>query len=147
MSSMTETLTGTEETKAFAGRMLASLIPSKDHATIVGLSGNLGSGKTTFVQCAAKELGILEPVVSPTFILAKYYDLKDAPWKKMIHIDGYRIDVPNEIEVLKWNDMIMHKDYIVFFEWPERIGALFPDFATMLSFEFIDEKTRNVTRV
>lgn len=146
MAHMTETLTGTEETKAFAQRTLALLTPSKDRATIVGLSGNLGSGKTTFVQYVAKEFNIPELVVSPTFVLAKYYDLKDAPWKKMVHIDGYRIDVPNEIEVLKWNDMIMNKDYIVFFEWPERIGALFPDFATMLSFEFIDEKTRNVIR-
>lgn len=142
---MTETLVGVDMTEEFAKRFLSSLAPSKDRATLVGLSGDLGSGKTTFVKYLARLLSVEQEVVSPTFVLAKYYDLTGKEWRHLVHIDGYRIDDPNEVGVLKWEDMIGDKDNIIFFEWPERIGARFPGDAAMLHFEFVDEETRNVT--
>ena len=144
---MTELLTGTAATAAFAKKFLGMLIPSKDGATIVGLSGDLGSGKTTFVKYLAESLGIKDEILSPTFVLAKYYDIPRSAWKKMVHIDAYRIDDPGEIKVLKWENMITVKDQLVVVEWPERIGAQFPDTAVVIRFEFVNEQTRNVTIV
>ena len=142
---MNEILVGTTQTEEFAKRFLATLLPSKHKATIVGLSGDLGSGKTTFVKYLAKEMGITDEVVSPTFILAKYYELSGAKWKRMIHIDAYRLDDPDEIEVLKWEDMIADSRNLILFEWPERIGTKFPADATLLHLTFINEDTRNIS--
>ena len=142
---MDEILIGNQMTEEFAERFFTTLIPSGTGATVVGLSGDLGSGKTTFVKYLANALGISEDVVSPTFILAKYYNLSGKSWKKMIHIDGYRLDDPNEIEVLKWKDMITDPKNLICFEWPERIGGLFPTDAMMLRFTFVDEHTRHIT--
>lgn len=144
MAFMSETLVGTTQTEEFAKRFLITLLPSKHKATIVGLSGDLGSGKTTFVKYLAKEIGITDEVVSPTFILAKYYELAGAKWKRLIHIDAYRFDDPDEIEVLKWEDMIADTSNLILFEWPERIGARFPVDATLLRLTFINEDTRNI---
>ena len=141
---MEETLVGVKKTEEFASRFLSTLTPAKNGATLVGLSGDLGSGKTTFVKYLAKALHVEEEIVSPTFILAKYYTLSGQKWKQMIHIDGYRLDVPDEIGVLKWEDMLADNNNLVFFEWPERIAERFPSTAKMLRFTFIDEQTRNV---
>ncbi len=142
---MNETLVGTEKTEEFAKQFLSTLLPVNQAATVVGLSGDLGSGKTTFVKYVARALGIKDEIVSPTFILAKYYSLSGAKWKRMIHIDGYRLDDPEEIAVLKWEDMISDSSNLVFFEWPERISEKFPADARMLQFTFVDENTRNVS--
>ena len=142
---MNEILVGTTQTKEFAKRFLPTLLPSKNKATIVGLCGDLGSGKTTLVKYLAKEMGITDEVVSPTFILAKYYELSGAKWKRMIHIDAYRLDDPDEIEVLKWEDMIADSRNLILFEWPERIGTKFPADAIQLHLTFINEDTRNIS--
>ncbi|MEK7107922.1 MAG: tRNA (adenosine(37)-N6)-threonylcarbamoyltransferase complex ATPase subunit type 1 TsaE [Patescibacteria group bacterium] len=63
------------ETEKFAAEFVAKLAPKKDEATLVALSGELGSGKTTFVQCVARALGIKETITSPTFVLIKSYQL------------------------------------------------------------------------
>ena len=141
---MNETLVGTTQTKEFAKRFLPTLLPSKNKATIIGLCGDLGSGKTTLVKYLAKEMGITDEVVSPTFILAKYYELSGAKWKRMIHIDAYRLDDADEIGVLKWEDMIADSRNLILFEWPERIGTKFPADAILLHLTFVNEDTRNI---
>ena len=83
-----------------------SLATARDErATIVALSGDLGAGKTTFVQALAKELGVDTTVQSPTYVLMKSYSLPEGlnPWgakrrfKRLIHIDAYRLENPSEL--------------------------------------------------
>jgi tRNA threonylcarbamoyladenosine biosynthesis protein TsaE len=68
---------------------------------VIFLNGDLGAGKTTFTKYFAKVLGIIENVISPTFILRKDYEfnIKDKEYI-LIHIDGYRFDKPEESKVL-----------------------------------------------
>ena len=130
--------------RAFAQEFLEALRSFPDRATIVGLSGDLGSGKTAFVKEAAGLLGVEEEVLSPTFVIAKFYDLHGAKWKRLVHIDAYRIERPEEIRALKWDTITRDPNNLVFIEWPEQLGALFPTDAQILHFQFIDETTRSV---
>jgi tRNA threonylcarbamoyladenosine biosynthesis protein TsaE len=94
---------------------------------IVGLRGNLGAGKTKFSQEVAKLLGVTEPVISPTYILAKTYTTKHPQWKKMLHIDAYRFETPEEAKVLEIERQTQ-KGTLVLIEWPDLAeGVIQPD--------------------
>jgi tRNA threonylcarbamoyladenosine biosynthesis protein TsaE len=82
-----------EETEEIATDFLEKIsVGVYDTALVVGLYGDLGSGKTTFVQDIAKIFGIKEFVTSPTFVIEKIYNVNHPSFKKIIHIDAYRID-------------------------------------------------------
>lgn len=134
-----------EEMKVFAEAYISTLIPKDQYATIVGLSGDLGSGKTTFTKSLAEALGISEPVLSPTFILAKYYTIDGNKWDELVHIDAYRIEDADEITVLRWDEIIVNPKKLIIVEWPEQLGKHFPSFASTLKFNFINDHTRTIT--
>src|SRR3954467_4844871 len=101
-----------EETEALAAELAGTLAAGD----VVALSGELGSGKTTFVRGAARALGVIEPVASPTFTIGHRYD---AP-TPVAHLDLYRISglAPEE-----WGDLEPYFDgAVVFVEWPEHGG-------------------------
>ncbi len=116
-----------DEVAEVARALLASVAPSIDTATIIGLSGDLGAGKTTLVQAIGKVLGVDETIVSPTFVIAKYYNTRTETFQKLIHIDAYRIEDPQEMNVLGWDTICSEPQTLVVVEWPERIEALLPD--------------------
>ncbi len=106
---------------------LAEKNKSETGATIITLSGTLGAGKTTFTKAFAKVLGVKSRVSSPTFILMKFFALpKDAPWKQLIHIDAYRLEKPEEILAIGWEDYAIDSDNLMVIEWPEQIKKLLP---------------------
>ena len=130
----------------FAEKYLSELVPEDGGATVLGLSGDLGSGKTAFTKALAKVLGIEQEVLSPTFVLAKYYPIKKhPPFSKLIHIDLYRIDNPEEVSALRFDEMLLDRHNLVIVEWPEQAGKFFPPSAPVLSFRFIDELSRGIT--
>ena len=107
-------------------------------ALIICLSGDLGAGKTTFVQTCASLLGIEERITSPTFVIMKKYKLNEgevlgevAPkldikqYKNLIHIDAYRLGGERDLESLRFMDFVKDRANIIFIEWPERLlGAI-----------------------
>lgn len=95
-------------------------------ATVVGLLGDLGAGKTTFTQFVAKYLGIKNKVNSPTFVIIKKYPLKIRNYKFLIHIDAYRLKNENELLRLGWQEIINDKEHLVFIEWPENAIKAMP---------------------
>jgi tRNA threonylcarbamoyladenosine biosynthesis protein TsaE len=117
----------TENDTAIVAQKVLSMLDNGSTATIVGLSGDLGAGKTTLVKAIAKELGITETITSPTFVIAKYYDTKDARFTKLIHIDAYRIEDPKELEVLGWDSIKKEPNTLVVIEWPEKVEELLPE--------------------
>ncbi len=141
---MTRMIPSIAEMKGFAREFLSTLAPHKEQATIVGLSGDLGSGKTAFVKCLAEELGVTEEVLSPTFVIAKFYDLNGQPWKRIVHVDAYRLEDPAEIAVVGWDRLCADPEVLLLVEWPEQLKERFPKDALMLNFLFIDETTRSV---
>ncbi|MBI4120869.1 MAG: tRNA (adenosine(37)-N6)-threonylcarbamoyltransferase complex ATPase subunit type 1 TsaE [Parcubacteria group bacterium] len=113
-------------------------------ATVVGLYGDLGSGKTTFVKNIAEVLGISEPVVSPTFIIERVYAMHHAQFTHFIHIDAYRLKDGKELLRLGWDDIAKDPKNLVFIEWADRVEAVLPKDAIKIYFEGVDERTRKV---
>jgi tRNA threonylcarbamoyladenosine biosynthesis protein TsaE len=91
---------------------------------VVGLSGELGSGKTTLVQAICRGLGAQARATSPTYALVHHYDAPPGA-SPVYHVDCYRLRHPDEARDLGFDDMIRERA-IVLIEWPERAGAWAP---------------------
>jgi len=113
-------------------------------ATVVALSGELGAGKTTLTQAIARELGVKENVISPTFVLIKNYTLTAKSYTLLIHIDAYRFDSASELSKLGWSELLADPNKLILIEWPERVAGLIPKDAIRVSLSHKDEKTRHV---
>lgn len=101
---------------------------SNAEAVVVALSGDLGAGKTTLTQHLAKQLGVVESVVSPTYVIMKRYACaEDAPFFELVHIDAYRIETVDEMRVIRFSELLLQKGTIICIEWPEHIAALLPE--------------------
>lgn len=131
-----------EETQKLAHDWLASLPLKDDEATIVGLYGNLGAGKTTFTQAIARELGIKEPTTSPTFVIEKIYETKHDHFKRLIHIDAYRLESGKELQDLDFEGEVENKNNLILIEWPENVKEILPEDHIKIYCEFVDEKIR-----
>ncbi len=136
--------TGLNETETLARDFLAQLKPHPERAQIVGLYGDLGSGKTTFTQAVARLLGIDEHVTSPTFILEKIYKLKNNQFEHLIHIDAYRLESGRELTNLGFDEIAGNKKNLIMLEWPERVAEILPADTIKLTFTFINETTREI---
>jgi len=119
-------------------------------ATTIALQGDLGAGKTTFVQALAKELGVTDTIQSPTYVLMKSYHIPHHPrFALLIHIDAYRLDGAKEFAALRTEKFLEDKRTLVCVEWPERVeGALpAPDITLRFSSENAGEKERYIELV
>src|SRR5438874_5289341 len=101
------------------GAATASLLSGGD---VIVLTGDLGAGKTTFVQGAARALGVTDPVVSPTFTLVRRYRGS----RPVYHVDVYRLDRMQEVLDLGVEDLF-EPDGVTFVEWGDVIEGLLPD--------------------
>lgn len=115
------------------------------HALVIGLVGELGSGKTTFAQGFAHGLGIKESVLSPTFVLMRQYTLQKKIFKTFIHIDCYRVENPQELIALGWHDLIADPANLILIEWADRVADFFPPAHIILSFRHTNETTRTIS--
>jgi tRNA threonylcarbamoyladenosine biosynthesis protein TsaE len=140
----------TEDTAKIAKEFLSKLEISPKTATVVGLYGDLGSGKTAFTQAVAKLLNIKKKVNSPTFVIMKKYSLpkradcknflasKKGPvlagenlynqlaFKYFFHLDAYRLKNEKELFHLGWEEMISNREHLIFIEWPEQVIKAMP---------------------
>ncbi len=108
-------------------------------ATVIALSGDLGSGKTVFVQGLAKGLNVPSDyyVTSPTYTLINEYPGRI----KLFHIDLYRISGFNELEEIGIYD-IVYGNHITAIEWPDRFDGELPGNHLKIRIEIIDENSR-----
>ena len=149
---MTKEVKNLVELRAVAENFLQNLVarPSREGATVVGLSGDLGAGKTAFVKCIAAALGITEVVTSPTFILEKVYIIPRGGvvgdrFLKLIHIDAYRLHSGDEMRALDWAAILKNESNLIFLEWPEQVEDAMPKDMIKLSFNYVSEGVRSVT--
>jgi tRNA threonylcarbamoyladenosine biosynthesis protein TsaE len=154
-----------EETNKVAQDFLNKLSPKDDSATIVGLFGDLGSGKTTFTQALAKHLNVAEVVTSPTFVIEKIYLLNDSQklsenplrltrangfeeipkaFGRLIHIDAYRLDSGKELLSLQFAEIQKDPKNLILIEWPERVEDILPSDLIKINFKFISENEREI---
>ena len=133
-----------EDLKDIAERVVTTLAGSDTGlAKVLLLDGDLGAGKTTFTKVLAEVLGIeKEEVHSPTFILKKEYKGSHPFFKKLIHIDAYRFDDPEEANVLKLDHDRKNEDTLIVIEWPAKMVCEGEDMT--ISFTVLDDDTREM---
>lgn len=133
-----------EELYIFVSDFLSQM-SLKKRATIITLSGDLGAGKTAFTKAAGQYFGIKEEMTSPTFVIQKEYSLKDHKnFKKLIHIDAYRLASASELEYLGWYEMIKNPENIIFIEWPEQVAGIDLGGAIEVSLNILDNEKRMI---
>jgi tRNA threonylcarbamoyladenosine biosynthesis protein TsaE len=149
MSRATKTVKSEEEMFAFAADFIERIkklkISSRKSAVIIGLTGELGAGKTTFVKGVARALGVRETVTSPTFVIMKIYKLVRQPWRHLIHVDVYRLESAEELRALGWDEIASDPANIILIEWVERVRDLLPRGHHAISFECTGEHERRVS--
>lgn len=112
--------------------------------TVIALYGNLGSGKTNFIQGLAEGFGIKRRVLSPTFVFMRSYELKGRGTKKFHHVDLYRLDSEKDVEAIGLKEILEDNDSIVAVEWPEKIEKLLPENTVKIKFETLGENKRKI---
>lgn len=121
---------------------------TKKTAQVLGLEGDLGGGKTTFLQGLAKGLGIKERITSPTFVIMKRFKLHNCPIVQLsnfYHVDCYRIKKPKEILDLGFREIVSGPRNIVAIEWADRIKKVIPkEGVTWVSFAFLGRNKRKI---
>src|ERR1035437_7146333 len=155
-----------DATSRIAREWLGSLKKNENEALVVGLSGNLGSGKTAFVKEIAATVGIIESVTSPTFVIEKIYVIgsnggndpisssgsnppfepqglysgvtsSELPWARLIHIDAYRLESAHELEVLNFEELVEDTNNLILIEWPENVKEILPEGVLMIKCAFV----------
>ena len=128
-----------EETWDVARRLAATLKPGD----VVCLEGDLGSGKTTFVQGLAAALGVSGRVTSPTFCIVQEH-MSAGNAKLFVHMDLYRLHGEDDVLAIGWEDYLA-RGAILVVEWPERAGSLVPPTARHVSFHHLGEESRRIS--
>ncbi len=145
INSLKITTESPNQTQKIAELLVKTLMEENKNPHIFALQGNLGAGKTTFIQGVAKALKIKQKILSPTFVVMKDFRLpKNNNFSKFYHIDCYRLDDPSEIITLGFKEIIRNKKNLIFIEWPERIKKLSPANTIWLKFKTLDKNKREI---
>ncbi len=128
-----------KETKGLAQEMAQTIKPGQ----VVALYGDLGAGKTTFIQGLALGLGIEQPITSPSFVIMNQYGI---PKKKLklCHFDFYRYQEDSEQSPADILDYLNNKGYICLIEWADRVQGLIPENTINIHIKYLDENKREI---
>ena len=118
-------------------------VKNPSQAVVLALEGELGAGKTTFVQGIAKGLKIRFRIVSPTFVITKRYEFQNRQ-RNFYHIDCYRIK-GKELISLGLKEIIKQPQNIVAIEWADRIPGLLPKNIIKIKFEYFGKDIRKIS--
>ena len=110
--------------------------PKAARATILALTGDLGAGKTTFVQGFMEGLGVKRKVPSPTFIIMKRYKVKHPHFANAHHMDAYRLRKADDVGPLGFKELLADPRNLLLIEWPENIKGALPRGAKAIIFQY-----------
>lgn len=128
-------------TRDFGEKIAKSLKPGD----VVALFGQLGSGKTTFIQGLSKGLGIDNFVTSPSFVIINEYHLPESKnGASFYHIDLYRLENEEDVRDLGIEDLF-GGEAVVAIEWAEKAPHLLPPACKKITFELVSESERKIT--
>ncbi|EKD78871.1 MAG: hypothetical protein ACD_41C00241G0005 [uncultured bacterium] len=130
-------------TKAFARKLVTSLT----NGGLLLLEGELGAGKTTFVQGIAEALGVTQRVTSPTFTLLNVYETHHHFIRQLVHIDLYRLHSATETTELDIPLWLSRPDALVVVEWPERAPELWKNALGTIRFQLGEISSHRVLEV
>jgi len=134
------------QTKKLGQELAKKLLKSnpKNQALVLALEGELGGGKTTFLQGLAKGLGIKQRILSPTFVILKKFQIPSNRFQYFYHLDCYRIEKPKEILDLNFKEIISDPKNIVAIEWADKIKKILPKETMFLEFKSVDKNKRKI---
>ncbi len=144
-SYVTKSPTETETLGQFLAEELRHADIKRNGALFVLLKGELGSGKTTFAKGFARGLGITEKILSPTFVLMKPYPLSRSVFKRLWHIDCYRLKESKELLVVGFDHIKKNHENLLLIEWPEKILPLIARDTLSISFSHFSVTERHLT--
>ena len=121
------------------GREIVHMKPLA-RARVIGLRGDLGAGKTTFIQGMLRGLGIRKRTTSPTFVLIKRFSIKNETYKNFFHIDAYRLSSFEELYPLEIQKILEDPHAIICIEWIENIQSKKLHTCGMITFTHKKEK-------
>lgn len=145
---MNEVASSPEEMKRIAGDFItrvADVSREGRGALVIGLIGELGSGKTTFAQGVAEALGVRDAVVSPTFTIERVYKIIHPNYSHLFHIDTYRLENPEELARLGWDNIAGDSSAIVLVEWADRVQELVPQDTHFVRFTMVSPTVHEVS--
>ncbi len=116
----------------------------KRKATVICLYGELGSGKTTFVQGFAKGLGITSRLLSPTFIIVRRYQVPQSEGF-LYHLDLYRVSTEQDLAGLGISEILADSGSYVLIEWAEKLGGLLPGYRVDIRFSVKEDGRHSIT--
>ena len=138
----------TKKSGQILAKELLKDIQQQQRATVIGMVGDLGSGKTTFIQGLAKGFGINDKITSPTFALLKRYAVKKKTDKSnplfLCHFDCYRLNSAQDMAELGLDEMIKDPINIIVIEWADKISKIMPNHTIWLNFEYINKNERKI---
>jgi len=107
----------------------------------IAFYGDLGSGKTTFIQGLARGLGITRRIISPTFIIARHYEIKNGSF---YHVDLYRTGSKHDLLGIGLDQIAEDKSNIVALEWAEKMEDMLPKQRIDINFEYLEDNKRKI---
>jgi tRNA threonylcarbamoyladenosine biosynthesis protein TsaE len=119
-----------KETRAFGLALAKELKPG----AIVGLVGDLGTGKTTLTRYIAEGLGILEPIQSPTFTIIREHRSGRLP---LFHFDVYRLEGPDDLFELGYEDYFFGQG-VTIVEWADKVADLMPEETLWIHLDYVE---------
>ena len=125
-----------EETREW-GRRLAEVLPPD---CVLALHGDLGVGKTTFVQGLARGFHVTDQVTSPTFAI---YSVHRGARRSLVHLDAYRLERPDQLEALLLDEFLT-SPYCLAVEWPEKVGAWLPADAWHVTLSIVEGDSHRI---
>ena len=139
---------GPKETQKIATDLAHKIIKTEKGA-VIALEGELGAGKTTFIQGFAKALGVKEKVKSPTFVLMKKYIVPQNTKRKiqntfLYHLDCYRVVNEKDLKIPEIGEILGETRNIVFVEWAERVSKIIPKKHITVHVDHISENERKI---
>ena len=117
---------------------------SEQGALVLALNGELGSGKTTFVQDLASSLEVEEKILSPTFVILKKFNLSVSGFETLYHIDCYRVESSEELLNLDFEEIIKDPTNLVVIEWANKIKDILPENYLELQFKIKGKRERKI---
>jgi tRNA threonylcarbamoyladenosine biosynthesis protein TsaE len=141
---MVHDITTIADLESFAAAELKKLESAPQGATVLGLVGDLGAGKTTFTQVLARGLGVVDVVTSPTFLVMRSYPTTHPVFESLVHVDAYRIEDQSELVPLRFQDILTSTKTLVVIEWADRITVSLPATTHWYRFTLAPDGTRTV---
>lgn len=148
------------ETQKLAGQIAKEVLAEKRRksALVLALEGELGGGKTTFVQGLAKELGVKERILSPTFVIMKHFKIVSSfpglasaqpkagkfQVSNLYHIDCYRLDKPEDLIDLGLREILKDPKNLIVIEWADKVKSIIPKDAVWVKFKWVGEEERKI---